>query len=138
MTTIKDVARAAGVSVATVSRVHNGSPLVTEATRRRVRKVATRLGYSPHAAARSLSSKKTNVIGVLLPDLYGEFYSELIRGIDQCAQERGFHLLVASSHNERAEIAGAVQSMRGRSEERRVGKEGRWRGWRSEIQAETA
>ena len=114
MTTIKDVARAAGVSVATVSRVHNGSPLVTEATRRRVRKVATRLGYSPHAAARSLSSKKTNVIGVLLPDLYGEFYSELIRGVDQCAQERGFHLLVASSHNERAEIAAAVQSMRGR------------------------
>src|SRR6266704_1357260 len=79
MVTIKDVARAAGVSVATVSRVHNDSGLVTEATRRRVRAVATRLRYSPNAAARSLSTNKTATIGVLLPDLYGEFYSELIR-----------------------------------------------------------
>ena len=114
MVTIKDVARAAGVSVATVSRVHNDSTLVTEDTRGRVRAVAARLGYSPHAGARSLSTRKTNGIGVLLPDLHGEFYSELIRGIDQRAQRDGFHLLLASSHNEKAAIAAALQSMRGR------------------------
>src|SRR5947209_13088024 len=114
MVTIKDVARAAGVSVATVSRAHNNSRLVTEATRRRVRAVADRLGYAPNAAARSLSTSRTSTIGVLLPDLYGEFYSELIRGIDQTAQGRGFHLLVASSHNEKHAIAAALQSMRGR------------------------
>ena len=114
MVTIKDVARAAGVSVATVSRVHNASGLVTEATRRRVRAVAARLRYSPNAAARSLSTNKTATIGVLLPDLYGEFYSELIRGIDQTAQRHGYHLLVASSHNEKGAIAAALQSMRGR------------------------
>src|SRR5436190_208067 len=114
MVTIKDVARAAGVSVATVSRAHNRSHLVTEATGRRVRAVAERLGYSPHAAARSLSTRQTSTIGVLLPDLYGEFYSELIRGIDQTAQRHGFHLLLASSHNEKGAITAALQSMRGR------------------------
>ena len=114
MVTIRDVARAAGVSVATVSRAHNRSRLVTEATGRRVRAVAERLGYSPHAAARSLSTRHTSTIGVLLPDLYGEFYSELIRGIDQTAQHHGFHLLLASSHNEKDAITAALQSMRGR------------------------
>src|SRR5881628_3312306 len=114
MVTIKDVARAAGVSVATVSRAHNRSHLVTEATGRRVRAVAERLGYSPHAAARSLSTRRTSSIGVLLPDLYGEFYAELIRGIDQTAQRHGYHLLVASSHNDRATIEAALQAMRGR------------------------
>src|SRR5438093_4067068 len=114
MLTIKDVPRAAGVSVATVSRAHNKSRLVTETTGRRVRAVAERLGYSPHAAARSLSTRHTSTIGVLLPDLYGEFYSELIRGIDQTAQRHGFHLLLASSHNEKDAITAALQSMRGR------------------------
>src|SRR2546427_8994165 len=114
MVTIKDVARAAGVSVATVSRAHNNSRSVTEATRGRVRTVAARLGYAPNAAARSLSTSRTSTIGVLLPDLYGEFYSELIRGIDQTAQRQGFHLLVASSHNEKYAIAVALQYMRGR------------------------
>src|SRR5881628_2724704 len=114
MVTIRDVARVARVSVATVSRVQNNSSLVTEPTRRRVRSVATRLGYAPHAAARSLSTSKTSSIGVLLPDLYGEFYAELIRGIDQTAQRHGYHLLVASSHNDRATIEAALQAMRGR------------------------
>src|SRR2546427_6888751 len=114
MVTIKDVAREAGVSVATVSRAHNNSRLVTEATRRRVRAVADRLGYAPNAAARSLSTSRTSSIGVLLPDLYGEFYAELIRGIDQTAQRQGYHLLIASSHNDKATIEAALQAMRGR------------------------
>ena len=114
MVTIRDVARAARVSVATVSRVQNESSLVTEPTRRRVRTVARRLGYTPHAAARSLSTRRTSSIGVLLPDLYGEFYAELIRGIDQTAQRQGYHVLIASSHNDRATIEAALQAMRGR------------------------
>lgn len=114
MTTIKDVARAAGVSVATVSRVYNGSALVKEATRLRVGDVAASLGYSPHGAARSLITSRTNTIGVLLPDLYGEFFSEVIRGIDQAAQGRGYHLLVSSSHHDRPALEAALRSMRGR------------------------
>jgi LacI family transcriptional regulator len=114
MITIKDVARAAGVSVATVSRVQNGSALVKETTRRRVGEVAERMGYSPHGAARSLITSRTSTLGVLLPDLHGEFFSEVIRGIDQTAQEHGHHLLVSSSHEDRSAVETALRSMRGR------------------------
>lgn len=114
MHTIKDVARAAGVSVATVSRVFNDSAPVTTDTRERVEAAAVRLGYSAHGAARSLITSRTSTVGVLLPDLHGEFFSEIIRGIDQAAQRRGYHLLVSSSHNNRSELEAAVRAMRGR------------------------
>jgi LacI family transcriptional regulator len=77
--TIRDVARAASVSVATVSRVLNGNERVREDTRQRIRGVIQKLDYSPHGTARSLITRKTSTLGVLLPDLYGEFFSELIR-----------------------------------------------------------
>jgi LacI family transcriptional regulator len=111
MVTIKDVARMAGVSVATVSRVYNGSERVRDATRLRVRAVAEELGYSPHGAARSLITSRTHTIGVLLPDIYGEFFSEVIRGIDQAAQQAGYHLLVSSALDD---LESALRSMRGR------------------------
>jgi LacI family transcriptional regulator len=112
--TIRDVAREAGVSVATVSRVFNNSGPVREDTRRRIDDVARRLRYIPNSAARTLSTRRTQTVGVVLPDLYGEFFSEVIRGIDQVVQESGWHLLVSSSHNERAEIEAALRAMRGR------------------------
>jgi LacI family transcriptional regulator len=114
MATIKDVAQAAGVSVATVSRVYNDSDLVREKTASRVRDAALRLGYVPHGGARSLSTSRTHTLGVLLPDLYGEFFSEVIRGIDQTAQRNGFHILVSSSHDGRPGVEAALRSMRGR------------------------
>ena len=114
MVTIKDVARAAGVSIATASRVINDSPLVTGETRARVREVATRLCYSPHGAARSLITSRTHTIGILLPDLYGEFFSELIRGIDQTAQREGFHCLLSSARHTGPLLEAALRSMRGR------------------------
>ena len=114
MVTIKDVARDAGVSVATVSRVYNNSDAVRAATRRHVQAVALRLGYAPNGAARSLITSKTNTIGVLLPDLYGEFFSEVLRGIDQSVQRSGYHLLVSSSHDKAHEIDAMLRSMRGR------------------------
>jgi LacI family transcriptional regulator len=112
--TIKDVAREANVSVATVSRVFNSSGPVSDATRDRIRDVAARLCYSPHGGARSLITNRTSTLGVLLPDLYGEFFSEVIRGMDQTAQRNGYHLLVSSSHDEKAEIEAALRAMRGR------------------------
>jgi LacI family transcriptional regulator len=112
--TIRDVARAAKVSVATVSRALNGHDNVTEEVRRRVLAVAHELRYSPHHAARSLSSRRTHTIGVVLPDLHGEFFSELMRGIDQVARERGLHLLVSSYHGHPEEQASALRAMRGR------------------------
>ncbi len=114
MPTIKDVAREAGVSVATVSRVFNGSPRVSAPTRQVVRDVAAKLRYSPHGAARSLITSRTSTLGVLLPDLYGEFFSEVIRGIDTTARRFGYHLLVSSSHDDRQEVEVVLGAMRGR------------------------
>jgi LacI family transcriptional regulator len=112
--TIKDVAREANVSVATVSRVFNASGPVSEETRDRVREVAARLCYAPHGTARSLITSRTSTIGVLLPDLYGEFFSEVMRGMDQTAHRSGYHLLVSSSHDAKEEIEAALRAMRGR------------------------
>lgn len=112
--TIKDVAREANVSVASVSRVLNGLGGVTPETKKIVREVAARLNYIPDNAARSLITGRTNTIGAVLPDLYGEFFSELIRGIDLAARARGLHLLVSSSHDGVADAAAAVRAMRGR------------------------
>lgn len=112
--TIKDVARAANVSVASVSRALNGHSSVTDDTRKLVLETARALRYIPHSGARSLSTNRTDTIGVVLPDLYGEFFSELIRGIDVAARSRGLHLLVSSSHGDAGEAAAALRSMSGR------------------------
>lgn len=112
--TIKDVAKQAKVSVATVSRALNGHQNVTEAVRSRIVAVANELRYSPHHAARSLSSRRTHTVGVVLPDLYGEFFSELMRGIDQVAREHGRHLLVSSYHGNPQAQGAALRAMRGR------------------------
>jgi LacI family transcriptional regulator len=112
--TIKDVARAAGVSVASVSRALNGHESVTEATRQRILAAAGALRYVPHAAARSLITRRTDTVGVLLPDLHGEFFSELIRGIDAAARASGRHLLISSSHGSVDEAAQALRMLQGR------------------------
>ncbi len=112
--TIRDVAREARVSVATVSRALNNSPMVTPATRARVQQVAARLRYVPTGAARSLVTRRTMAVGALLPDLFGEFFSELIRGIDLAARAHGLHLLVSSSHGGADEAADALRAMQGR------------------------
>ncbi len=112
--TIKDVAREANVSVATVSRALNGHDNVAAAVRSRVLEVANRLRYTPHAAARSLSSRSTQTVGVVLPDLHGEFFSELMRGIDGVASAHRRHLLVSSYHGDRAQQCAVLQAMRGR------------------------
>lgn len=114
MATIKDVAREASVSIATVSRVFNDATVVREETARRIRDVAASLRYAPHGGARSLSTSRTNTLGVLLPDLFGEFFSELIHGIDLTARRSGYHILVSRSWEGRTEIEEAMRAMRGR------------------------
>jgi DNA-binding LacI/PurR family transcriptional regulator len=92
--TIRDVAREAQVSVASVSRALNGHERVRPELRARVQEVAARLGYVPHAGARSLSLARTSAIGVVLPDLHGEFFSELLRGMDREVAAQGLALLL--------------------------------------------
>jgi LacI family transcriptional regulator len=112
--TIREVASHAGVSVATVSRALNRSGPVREETRRRVEAAVKALDYHPNSAARSLITRRTRMLGVLLPDLHGEFFSELIRGLDQAAQAAGYHLLVSSSHDNATDLDAALQGMHGR------------------------
>ena len=112
--TIRDVAERAEVSVASVSSVLTGAGPVTETTRNKVLEAVEALQYVPHSGARSLSTSKTQTIGVILPDLYGEFFSELIRGKDVGARALGYHLIVSSSHDDAEEASAAIRSMRGR------------------------
>lgn len=112
--TIKDVAREAKVSVATVSRSLNGLTSVTDKTRDRVMKIAEDMHFVPSSAARSLISRRTQTIGALLPDLHGEFFSELIRGIDQAARAHRLHLLLSSIRGDAAEAAAVLKSLHGR------------------------
>jgi LacI family transcriptional regulator len=112
--TIRDVARRAQLSVATVSRALNGLENVSEAARVRVAEAVTELGYVPHAGARSLSMSQTNAIGVVLPDLHGEFFSEIVRGIDREASRRGFLLLLSNMHAGTDQATLAMRAMHGR------------------------
>jgi LacI family transcriptional regulator len=92
----------------------NGQGNVGEDTRKRVLAAVRSLQYVPHSGARSLITQRTNVVGVLLPDLHGEFFSELIRGIDAVARLRHLQLLLSSTHGDAAELAVAIRTMRGR------------------------
>ena len=112
--TIRDVARAAEVSVASVSRAMNGHPSVLPATRKRVLEAASRLNYVPHAGARSLSLAQAHAIGVVLPDLHGEFFSEIVRGMDREAGQLGYQLLLSNFHADPVQVAQALRTMRGR------------------------
>ncbi len=114
MATIRDVAREAGVSIATVSRVFNNSSLVSEDTAKRVRQAAALFDYWPNSAAQSLTTNRSNTLGVLLPDLFGEFYSEVIRGIDSLARRESYQIMLSSSHADNEEILMAARSMLGR------------------------
>jgi LacI family transcriptional regulator len=114
VTTLKDVAREACVSMASVSRALNGTGIVRDEIRTRVLEVAARLNYIPNSGAQSLMSRRTRMIGVLLPKFHGEFFSELIRGIDAAARARRLHLLVSTAHDDIDETGEALRAMIGR------------------------
>ncbi|HEX4695625.1 LacI family DNA-binding transcriptional regulator [Sphingomonas sp.] len=112
--TIRDVARRAAVSVASASRALNNHTSVTAATRERVLDAARALDYVPHLGARSLSRGRSHTIGVVLPDLFGEFFSEIIRGIDYAAHRRGLQILLSNMHGSADQTEVAIRAMRGR------------------------
>lgn len=95
--TIYDVAREAGVSMATVSRVVNGNKNVKENTRQKVLDVIERLDYRPNAVARGLASKKTTTVGVVIPNISNAYFSTLAKGIDDVATMYKYNIVLASS-----------------------------------------
>ncbi|KII75338.1 substrate-binding domain-containing protein [Vibrio renipiscarius] len=104
MANIKDVAKEAGVSVATVSRVVNKSPKASQASIASVTAAMKKLGYRPNAAARALVSQNSNTIGVVVSDVSDPFFGTLIKAVDQVARESGKHILIGNGyHNEQDE-----------------------------------
>lgn len=92
--TIQDVADLAGVSIATVSRVVNGKSPVVPETAQRVMDAIRELNYVPRAAARILASKRTDTLGLIVPEISGEFFAPMLRGIEAAAGDAGFDLLI--------------------------------------------
>ena len=87
---------------------------MSDDTRSRVLAAATDLGYVPHAGARSLSLARTNAIGVVLPDVHGEFFSEIVRGMETAASEHDYLLLLSNMHGRSPRAEAALRAMRGR------------------------
>jgi LacI family transcriptional regulator len=96
--TIRDVARQADVSVATVSRYINQNAPVSPEVADRLDKVMIELRYVPHAAARHLASRKTRVVGLLLNNLHNDFFVPLLNGVEAVVRQRGYNLIVATYH----------------------------------------
>lgn len=96
---IADVASRASVSISTVSRVVNRHQVVSETTRQRVERAISELGYQPNAFARGLMLRRSEMIGLVLPDLHGEFYSEIIRGANNQARDMGYNLIISSARD---------------------------------------
>lgn len=96
MAGIKEIAKAAGVSISTVSYALNGSPKVSEETRNRIQKIVAEMNYVPNMAARTLKKQETSIVGVYLADYGGSFYGELLDGIKRELANYDYEMIVCS------------------------------------------
>ena len=95
--TLKDVAKVAGVSYATVSRALSGSPEIGESTRKRVVRICEEMGYTPNSVARSMVMKRTNIIGLIVTSIDNPFMSEMTAHLEIYARQCGYNLMVCNS-----------------------------------------
>ena len=100
--TIKEIADRAKVSIATVSRALNNDQKVTPETKSLILKISEELNYRPNLLARNFAKKTSNIIGLVLPDLTDEFFTEIIKGVDEVTYKHGYYTMVASSHRYRS------------------------------------
>lgn len=94
---IKDVAKEAGVSIATVSRVLNDVDVVNEETKKKVLAAIKKLGYRPNIVARSLKTQKTSTIGIIIPDISNQFYPEIVRGAEDVANIYDYNIMLCNT-----------------------------------------
>ncbi len=112
---VRSIAQAAGVSVATVSRVLNNSPSVSEKLRERVLGIIEQKNYLPNAGARSLSTRRQEVIGVIFPqEMYSEFFPELIKGLEKAARHHGSNILLAGTDGKQKTVQKIARSLYGK------------------------
>lgn len=109
---IKDIARAAGVSHPTVSRALSDSPLISQATKARIQRLAREMGYSPNALARGLVTRQTYSVGVVVTTIADPFVAEIVQGIETTAQDHGYTVILCNSGAEPEREIAAVELLR--------------------------
>jgi len=114
MPTLHDVARAAGVSIATVSATINQTTFVSPALQERVRKAVAEIGYHPDAIARSLKTRTTKTLGLIISDIANPFFTSLIRGVEDVANARGYTLVLCNTDERLDKEQAYVQLLRSR------------------------
>jgi DNA-binding LacI/PurR family transcriptional regulator len=112
MANIKDVAKLAGVSVTTVSRVMNNTNYISSQTRENVEQAMKTLDYHPHQIARALSKKQTFILGAIIPDSSHPFFAQLLKSIEKKAEQDGYKVLLCNSLNNKEKEANYVQMLR--------------------------
>lgn len=100
MISIREVAKMAGVSPSTVSRVMNGTANVNEEKKQRVQKVIKETGFKPNEVARTLYKKSANIIGLILPNIQNPFFSEMASAIEEETYKRGYRMMLCNSNND--------------------------------------
>lgn len=115
MATIYQVSELAGVSLATVSRVMNNNARVSETTRNKVLAAMEQLGYRPNSIAQSLASNRSNSVGILVSELHGPFYGEMLSGIENECRAAGKHVIIAAGHSEEASEKDGIEFLISRS-----------------------
>lgn len=110
--TIKDIAKEAGVSVTTVSRVLNDKPDVNIETKKKIKKIIDKMGYNPNGVARGLVLNKTNTIGLIVPDISNPFFPEVARGVEHTAKRQGYSVILCDTDNNRDEERQAINLLR--------------------------
>ena len=95
---LKDIAHEIGVSISTVSRALNNHPDISPDMTKKIKKLAAELNYTPNPLAMGLLKQATRMIGVIVPDLVTHFYSSIISGIEDIAEQKGYYILIASSN----------------------------------------
>ncbi len=109
--TIKEIAKKANVSIATVSRALNNDEKVKSETKELVRAIADELNYNPNLLARSFVKKTSSIVGLILPDIFDEFFTEIIRGVEQYCFSEGYYTMVTSSHSKRTTVEAIIDFM---------------------------
>ncbi|WP_440875662.1 LacI family DNA-binding transcriptional regulator [Thalassotalea sp. PLHSN55] len=112
MVTIKDVAREAGVSPSTVSRVVRGQGKVGKKCRAKVQKIIDEMGYRPNTNARALVSQRSELVGIVTPALHKPFFGSIAYGAEKAAREVAFHVMMRNSQNEPEAEIDAINSLR--------------------------
>ena len=111
MNTIRDVAKKAGVSVATVSRVINNKDKVSEKTEQTVRQAIKELSYQPNSIARSLSSRKSNIVALIVPSINNSFFPEVARAVEDIAQLNGYKVFLCNTDDSREKLVDYLDSL---------------------------